>query len=128
MMKLASVRIATADVPALAAFYERLTAVTPVGFSEFLELQTSGATLAICSQQSVQAADAGALTAAANHSAVVEFEVDDVDAERARLGAFVTDWVREPTDQPWGNRSMLLRDPDGNLINVYSSMRAAGDR
>jgi hypothetical protein len=27
----------------------------------------------------------------------------------------------EPTDQPWGNRSMLFRDPDGNLINFFET-------
>jgi hypothetical protein len=26
----------------------------------------------------------------------------------------------EPTDQPWGSRSMLFRDPDGNLINFFA--------
>jgi hypothetical protein len=28
--------------------------------------------------------------------------------------------VMEPTNQPSGNRSMLLRDPDGNLTNIFS--------
>jgi len=28
-------------------------------------------------------------------------------------------WVR-PTTQPWGNRSMIFRDPGGNLVNVFS--------
>lgn len=122
-MKLSSVRLVTDDVVVLAAFYEQLTGVTPAGFAEYMELQTPAATLAICSQRSVEAADAGALTAAANRTAVLEFEVEDVDAERARLGSVVTDWVMEPTDQQWGNRSMLFRDPDRNLVNVYSPAR-----
>jgi len=25
-----------------------------------------------------------------------------------------------PTTQPWGNRSMVFRDPGGNLVNVFS--------
>ncbi|EGL18171.1 hypothetical protein HMPREF9413_5993 [Paenibacillus sp. HGF7] len=25
----------------------------------------------------------------------------------------------EPTTMPWGNRSMLFRDPDGNLLNLF---------
>ena len=120
-MKLASVRIVTADVPALAAFYEQVTGVTPAGYSDFMELQTPAATLAICSQRSVQATNAGALSAGRNRSAVLEFEVDNVDAEHTRLASLVTDWVLQPADQPWGNRSMLFRDPDGNLVNIYSS-------
>lgn len=120
MMKLSSVRVVSDDVPALAAFYEQVTGISPVGFADYMELQTPAATLAICSQLSVAGVDAGALQAAANHSAVLEFQVEDVDAERSRLDAVVTDWVLQPSDQQWGNRSMLFRDPDGNLVNVYS--------
>jgi uncharacterized glyoxalase superfamily protein PhnB len=56
---------------------------------------------------------------------ILEFEVADVDAERARLNSIITKWVLEPTNQPWGNRSMLFRDPNGNLINFYTPIRPA---
>jgi hypothetical protein len=26
---------------------------------------------------------------------------------------------------PWGNRSLLLRDPDGNLVNLFTPVTAA---
>ena len=51
---------------------------------------------------------------------ILEFEVGDVDAEQARLQTVVKEWVLKPTTQAWGNRSMLFRDPDGNLINFYT--------
>ena len=35
----------------------------------------------MCSRRSVEATDAGSLTAASNRSAALEFEVGDVDAE-----------------------------------------------
>jgi uncharacterized glyoxalase superfamily protein PhnB len=57
---------------------------------------------------------------ASNRSVVLDFEVRDVDAERDRLASLVPSFVLEPTTQPWGNRSALLRDPDGNLINLFS--------
>jgi hypothetical protein len=25
-----------------------------------------------------------------------------------------------PTTQPWGSRSMVFRDPEGNLVNIFS--------
>jgi hypothetical protein len=28
--------------------------------------------------------------------------------------------VLEPTTMPWGNRSLLFRDPDGNLVNLFT--------
>jgi len=64
---------------------------------------------------------AGAARARANRSMVLDFEVEDVDRERARLEGLVNKFVLEPTVQPWGNRSMLFRDPDGNLINFFST-------
>ena len=63
---------------------------------------------------------AGSARAADNHSVIIEFRVDDVDAEHARLQSLVENWVQEPTTMPWGNRSILFRDPDGNLVNLFT--------
>lgn len=37
-----------------------------------------------------------------------------------RLKTLVREWVLTPTTMPWGNRSMLFRDPDGNLVNLFA--------
>jgi catechol 2,3-dioxygenase-like lactoylglutathione lyase family enzyme len=43
-----------------------------------------------------------------------------VDIEAARLGDAI---VQEPVDQPeWGSRVAYLRDPDGNLIELFQSI------
>jgi predicted enzyme related to lactoylglutathione lyase len=57
---------------------------------------------------------------AANRSVVIEFLVEDVDQEFARLRDHLDDVVQEPTTMPWGNRSTLFRDPDGNLVNLFA--------
>jgi hypothetical protein len=31
-----------------------------------------------------------------------------------------TEFVNAPTTMPWGNRSLLFRDPDGNLVNFFT--------
>lgn len=28
----------------------------------------------------------------------------------------------EPTDQPWGHRTMFFRDPDGNVLEIYADI------
>ncbi|MBV9112180.1 MAG: VOC family protein [Hyphomicrobiales bacterium] len=122
-MKLSSTRIVTKDVTGLAQFYEKVTGIPPAGNADFVEFRTSGSILALCSQRAVNAHNVGAATPAANRSAILEFQVEDVDAERSRLQSAVREWVQEPTDQPWGNRSMLFRDPDGNLINFFTPVR-----
>ena len=84
-MKLRHARIATNDVPALVQFYQKITEICPVGSEDYVEFQSSVGTLTICSQRTVDLYNARATTPAANRSAVIEFQVDDVDRERARL-------------------------------------------
>jgi predicted enzyme related to lactoylglutathione lyase len=119
-MRLASARVVTNDVPRLARFYQEVTTVAPVGGDDYVELRTPGGTLAISSQRSMDLFAAGATAPGVNRSAIIDFEVDDVDEERSRLRRLIPECVLEPTTQPWGNRSMLFRDPDGNLINVFA--------
>ena len=56
----------------------------------------------------------------ANKSAILEFMVTDVDKDYARAKEFISEIVQEPTTMPWGNRSLLFRDPDGNLVNLFT--------
>jgi catechol 2,3-dioxygenase-like lactoylglutathione lyase family enzyme len=27
-----------------------------------------------------------------------------------------------PTDQPWGHRTLFVRDPDGNVVEIYAEI------
>ena len=119
--RLASIRLITDDVAGLAGFYEQVTG-TPVRWStpDFAELPTPGGTLAIGSTRTVALFAPGSARPAANSSAIIEFLVEDVDAEHARLRDVVPAFVAEPTTMPWGNRSLLFRDPDGNLVNLFT--------
>lgn len=124
-MKFAYTRLITEDVPSLASFYEKLLGTMPKGNGDYVELHPGGAILAITSRKAASYLHGGAWSASANGSAILEFEVDDVDAERARIDVFVTDWLQQPKDMPWGNRSMLFRDPDGNPINFFNPIAKA---
>jgi len=119
-MKLASIRIVTHDVSALATFYSAITGVGTQGDDVYCEVRAPGCTLAIVDESLVQKLYPGQLATCANRSAILEFQVDDVDRLRSTLANIVSEWVQEPTTMPWGNRSMLFRDPDGNMINVYA--------
>jgi catechol 2,3-dioxygenase-like lactoylglutathione lyase family enzyme len=51
------------------------------------------------------------------HTFNVQFSVDDVDAWADRVGG---QWEHTaPKDQPWGERTVRMRDPDGILVTVY---------
>lgn len=109
-MRLSHARIITQDVAALARFYQHITGIAPVGNEDYVEIRTPGGTLAIGSLRSMERFGAGASVPASNRTAIVEFQVEDVDHERARIADVVQQFALEPTDQPWGNRSMLFRD------------------
>lgn len=118
-MSFASIRIVTDDLDGLVAFYERVTgqrAERPAPV--FARFSGPGATLAIASSATV-AVLGGALTPATNRSVFIEFEVDDVDGHFAALRLADEDDVLGPTTTPWGNRSALVRDPDGNVVNLF---------
>jgi len=120
--------LVTKNVQALAGFYEQILGVSPIGSEDYAELPTDGSTLAISSKRSVDLFNAGAAEPEANRSVILDFHVGDVDKERARLAELVDRFVLEPTDQPWGNRSMLFRDLDGNLINFFTPISHSGSR
>jgi len=82
-MKFAYTRLVTDDVPSLSAFYERVLGVAPQGNEDYVEMRPEGAILALVSRKAVEHMHGGAWSAAANQSAIIEFAVDDVDAERA---------------------------------------------
>jgi uncharacterized glyoxalase superfamily protein PhnB len=120
-MEFVSVRVITGDVERLAAFWEQVTglpAARPVPV--FAELRTPAGTIAIGAPAAVAVLGDAAPSPGQNHSAIIELRVDDVDVVRERIAVLAVEVVLEPTDMPWGNRSMILRDPDGGLVNLFT--------
>jgi len=124
-MNFVSLRVITDDIKRLVRFYERVTGLSATWYTEdFAELPTSSCTLAIGSKRTMELFGSGAARPADNHTAIIEFRVDDVDREFNKLKGVLDEFVQEPTTQPWGNRSLLFRDPDENLINFFTPVSA----
>jgi predicted enzyme related to lactoylglutathione lyase len=120
-MELVSIRMITDDLERVVQFYEQVTGVTAVRYLPvFAELALPSFTLAIGHTQTTRLFGEGSARPADNHSVIIEFKVDDVDGEYERLKPMVSEWVQPPTTMPWGNRSILFRDPDGNLVNLFT--------
>jgi predicted enzyme related to lactoylglutathione lyase len=124
-MELVQSRIVTEDVERLAAFYARLLGV-PVALNEYyVEVHAGPVSVGFSKRRFTEyhrccatAARPGAQDP--RPETILDFLVDDVDAEYERVKALGVEWVMPPTTQPWGNRSMIFCDPEGNLINVFS--------
>lgn len=125
-MDFVSIRLITNDIKRLVGFYEQVTSINATWYSEdFAELVTPTGTLALASQRTMALFAEGAARAADNHSVIIELRVGDVDACFEKLKTFIGDPLQVPTTMPWGNRSLLFRDPDGNLVNFFTPVTPA---
>ena len=130
-MKLVQSRIVTDDVEGLAGFYARLLGVSVALNEYYVEIEAGPASVGFSKRRFTEYRENDGAPAASHGpprqvEVILDFLVDDVDAEYPRVAALGVEWVLPPTTQPWGNRSMIFRDPAGNLINVFS--RNAGGR
>ena len=124
-MRLVQARLVTDDVEGLAAFYARLIAADVPLNEYYVEIQAGPAAVGFSKRQFTEyREDVAAGRDGPQGRLVLDFEVLDVDAEYERIAALGVEWVLPPTTQPWGNRSMIFSDPEGNLVNVFSRPQA----
>lgn len=125
-MKLASLRIITKDIKQSVEFYEKVTGFTAQWYTEdFAELTTDTITLAIGSTSTMKLFGTEQLSEPQNHiSIIIEFLVSNVDTEFKKIKGLTNHIIQEPTTMPWGNRSLLFCDPDGNMINFFTPVSA----
>lgn len=127
-MTFVSTRIITADINRLVDFYQNVTGFSATWYTpDFAEFRTPGAVLAIGSTRTLQLFGGDAVASpATNRSVILEFRVESVDADFERILEYLGEGlVQKPTTMPWGNRSLLFRDPDGNLVNFFTPVTSA---
>jgi catechol 2,3-dioxygenase-like lactoylglutathione lyase family enzyme len=85
-------------------------------------LSTPGAALSIFAEAGMERMAPGSMQDSGCGRYTLEFEVEDVDKEFARLKALDVIFVKPPSTQTWGRCSVWFRDPDGNIINFFVSV------
>jgi uncharacterized glyoxalase superfamily protein PhnB len=119
--------VITNDVNRLVEFYEAVLEVKAQRVSQdYAEFPTGAGVLAIFSAEAQERYIPHSAEGGSNRSVILEFKVVDVDREYRRLSGLVTTWVKPPTTQPWGTRSIYFRDPDGNLVDLFTPPNAVG--
>jgi catechol 2,3-dioxygenase-like lactoylglutathione lyase family enzyme len=122
--RLVNTCLITNDVKRLVEFYEPVLGLKAKRTGEdYAEFPTGVGVLAIFSGKAQERYIPGSAEAAKNKSVVLQFRVADVDQEYRRLESLVKIWVKPPTTQPWGTRSIYFRDPDGNLVDFYAPVK-----
>lgn len=124
-MKLTSLRLISKDIKAAVEFYEQAIGLSARWYTEdFAELSADSITIAIGSTQTMKMFSGGLTDFAGTKSIIIEFLVKNVDEEYERIKNIASEIIQEPTTMPWGNRSLLFCDPDGNMINFFTPVSA----
>ena len=129
MAQLAYACALTRNIERLAAFYREVLQADPQWTGPYAEFTTGPASFSLWAVDAY-AEVAGAATVPEHLAGgiMLEFEVDDVDQEFRRLqqlADFKIEFIIPPTTMPWGNRSIYLRDPDGNLVNLFTHVASS---
>jgi predicted enzyme related to lactoylglutathione lyase len=120
-VELVQARLVTEDVAGLAAFYAALVGAQVPLNDYYVEVPAGPMTVGFSKRRFTEyCAAAYPGPARTPHEVILDFQVGDVDAEYPRIAALGAGLVLPPTTQPWGNRSMVFTDPEGNLVNVFS--------
>src|SRR5262245_30926229 len=126
-MRLALVTIVTAHLEQMRTFYQEVLQIEPQIYrGNYIEFTLEAGTLALWRQSECAAFGLVSMRGGTNRSVLIELEVKDVDREYARLKGLQMEWVQELTTQPWGHRAFYVRDPDGNVLNVYTAVEEGG--
>lgn len=113
--------ILTADVAGTASFYERYFRFAPAFATDWYVHLTStddpATNLAILDSNHESIPAEGRSPVA---GLILNFEVEDVDAEHARLMGEGVPMLQPLRDEPFGQRHFIARDPNGVLIDVIT--------
>jgi lactoylglutathione lyase len=115
--------LSTADIPRALGFYRDLlgAAVTyqfpPGGDPDYVGLTLGGSHLGIGRPDRPGAT--------ANNQITLWVYAENCDAALGRLRAAGVPVLDEPVDQPWGERTATVLDPDGNRVIVAARAKPA---
>jgi len=121
-MRFNGICLVTQDIARLRNFYRSVLQVEAEGDDTFTTLSTKGAALSIFTEEGMERMAPGSMQHSGHGRYTLEFEVEDVDKEYERLKAIDVIFVKPPTTQTWGRRSVWFRDPEGNIINFFANV------
>jgi catechol 2,3-dioxygenase-like lactoylglutathione lyase family enzyme len=123
------VSLYTRDIDAGIRFYRDLLGLqetfrTPTtGVPTHVEFRAGGFTIGLGTVEAAKSAH-GVEASPGTPAMALVLWTDDVDREYERLRSAGVPAVRPPRDAGNNNRNALVRDPDGNLVEIVSKRRA----
>jgi uncharacterized glyoxalase superfamily protein PhnB len=122
-MDLVQSRFVTENVGNLARFYAALIGAEVVVNDYYVEVPTTAQRVGVSRVRFSELGQrpCGPPEGVRSGEVILDFAVDDIDAEYRRVDSLGVQWVMPPTLQPWGRVAMTFRDPESHLVNVFSN-------
>ena len=126
--QIALITILTDDVPRLTAFYrDVLQFEVKQDMGGYVEFQSAGARFAVCARSILHEASGHASYTEAHRGQAFELAfpcvkaaaVDRIYAEIVAHGATP---IHAPDNMPWGQRTAMFADPDGNIHELFADL------
>jgi lactoylglutathione lyase len=126
--QIALITILTDDVPRLTAFYrDVMSCAVKQDLGVYVEFHHAGVRFAICARSILHEASGHASYTEVHRGQAFELafpcgepaEVDRVYAEIVAQGATP---IHAPADMPWGQRTAMFADPDGNIHELFADL------
>lgn len=130
-MDLVQSRFVTDDVAQLATFYGQLIGTEVVLNDYYVEVPTKDLSVAFSKCRFTEIGPTCVATperAPCSGESILDFRTQDVDEAYARIDRIGVEWVLPPTTQPWGDRAIMFRDPQGHLVNILSRVGQSSGR
>ena len=128
--QIALITILTDDVPRLAAFYrDVLRFEVKLDQGDYVEFHNDGVRFAICARSTLHDASGHTSYTETHHGQCFELafpcaEPAEVDRAYAEIVAQGATPVHAPADMPWGQRTAMFADPDGNIHELFADLPA----
>ena len=113
------------DLVRAIAFYEQLGLEFPAGAEGHAEASVAGVRLMLDTEDVIRSFDPEWQRPTGGHRSSLAFRCDspgEVDAAYAALLEHGGTSHKEPWDADWGMRYAQVRDPDGNLVDLFADL------
>jgi predicted enzyme related to lactoylglutathione lyase len=122
-MKYSGICLITQNVPKLVNFYKKVFTTDSEGDDIHADLNIGGLNLSIYSEKGMENLAPNSMKGAGNGKFTIGFEVDDIESEYLRIKELGVHFIIQPTTFPWGSRAFWFRDPDRNIIDIFSKIK-----
>jgi uncharacterized glyoxalase superfamily protein PhnB len=126
MAKFEAIGVVVEDLPRAVTFYRELGLDLPEDGEGHIEAQLPGGMrFMLDTEETIRSFDSDWQRPAGDQAVGLAFRCDsaeDVDATHARLLEAGGSNHKEPWDAFWGQRYAQVRDPDGNVVDLFADL------